>query len=220
VANSYHRVSGQSVGRIEALSDGIFAVAMTLLVLNLKVPVNRALHGERLIWQAGALANEHVVASILTRLAPTISIYVLSFLTLGIFWVGQQAQLECLARSNRHLTWLHLTFLLAISIMPFSTALLAQYINFRLALVEYWLHLLVLGLLLLACLRYADSAGLHTPEAPAVRQATERRIIVSQVLYFCCVLLCVISTYLSITLIILLQLISATAPKIRPFDRF
>ncbi len=146
--------------------------------------------------------------------------YVLSFLTLGIFWVGQQAQLECLARSNRHLTWLHLTFLLSVSIMPFSTALLAQYINFRLALIEYWVHLLVLGMLLLACLRYADSAELHKPEAPAVRAAIERRIIVSQVLYFCCMLLCVISTYLSISLIILLQLISATAPRIHPFDRF
>lgn len=193
---------------------------MTLLVLNLRVPVNRTLHGEHLIWQAGALANEHVVAAILSRLAPTLSIYVLSFLTLGIFWVGQQAQLEYLARSDRHLTWLHLTFLLAISIMPFSTALLAQYISVRLALVEYWLHLLALGLLLLACLRYADRADLHKPEAPAMRQATERRIIVFQVLYFCCVLLCVISTYLSISLIIALQLISAAGPGIRPFDRF
>jgi uncharacterized membrane protein len=218
--SSYQLLSGQSVSRIEALSDGIFAVAMTLLVLNLRVPVNQALHGERLIWQAGALAHEHVVAAILSRLAPTVAIYVLSFLTLGIFWVAQQAQLDWLARSDRQLTWLHLTFLLAISVMPFSTALLAQYINFRLALVVYWLHLLVLGMLLLACLRYADRAGLHKPEAPEMCAATQRRIIVFQVLYFCSVLLCVISTYLSITLIIALQLVSATAPRIRPFDRF
>jgi uncharacterized membrane protein len=218
--SSYHLISGQSVSRIEALSDGIFAVAMTLLVLNLRVPASHALHGERLIWQAGALANEHVVAAILSRLAPTAAIYVLSFLTLGIFWVGQQAQLDWLARSDRHLTWLHLTFLLGISLMPFSTTLLAQYISVRLALVEYWAHLLVLGLLLLACLRYADRAGLHKPDAPAMREATERRIIVFQVLYFCCVLLSVVSTYLSITLIIALQLVSATGTRIHPFDRF
>jgi uncharacterized membrane protein len=220
MSGGYQQVSGQSVTRIEALSDGIFAVAMTLLVLNLRVPVNRTLHAEHPVWQHGALADEHVVAAILGRLAPTLSVYVLSFLTLGIFWVGQQAQLQNLARSDRHLTWLHLAFLLAVSVMPFSTALLAQYTGFRLALAEYWAHLLVLGLLLFACLRYAGHAGLHKPEAPGLQRTTERRIIVFQVLYFGCALLCVISTYLSIGLIVALQLVSAAAPSVRPFNRF
>ena len=47
----YNRVAGQSIERIAALSDGIFAVAMTLLVLDLRVPASDAVHSERGLWQ-------------------------------------------------------------------------------------------------------------------------------------------------------------------------
>jgi uncharacterized membrane protein len=57
----------------------------------------------------------------------------MSFLTLGIFWVGQQAQLSTFTRSDRALTWIHLTFLLTVTLMPFSTGLLAEDTTYRLA---------------------------------------------------------------------------------------
>jgi hypothetical protein len=53
--------------------------------------------------------------------------YLMSFLTLGIFWNEQQAQLNHLERSDRHLTWIHMAFLFAVSLMPFSTRLLAEF---------------------------------------------------------------------------------------------
>src|SRR5215467_11321844 len=109
----YNRIAGQSLDRLAALSDGIFAVAMTLLVLNLHVPVS------------SALASEHAVWELLVRLWPSLLAYGMSFLTLGIFWVGQQTQLDRFARSDRWLTWIHLAFLLAVTLMPFSTGLLA-----------------------------------------------------------------------------------------------
>src|SRR6185295_12156271 len=99
-----------------------------------------------------------------------------------------------------HLTWIHLAFLLVVSLMPFSTALLAEFITFRLALLVYWFHLLLLGLLLLASLRYAERAGLMKADpdtTPGMRAAAERRIIVAQALYFVGLLLCVFSTYVS-----------------------
>ncbi len=64
------------------MSDGIFAVAMTLLVLDLHVPVAQAVHSEHDLWRA------------LAALAPRLVVYLLGFLTLGIFWVGQQTQLN------------------------------------------------------------------------------------------------------------------------------
>ena len=57
------------------------------------------------------------------KLLPAFVPYFMSFLTLGIFWVGQQTQLNRFARSDRNLTWIHLGFLLAVSLMPFSTGL-------------------------------------------------------------------------------------------------
>lgn len=72
----YNRVAGQSVERVAALSDGIFAVAMTLLVLDLRVPAHDAIHSERDLWYA------------LVALSPRLLIFVMSVMTLGIFWVG------------------------------------------------------------------------------------------------------------------------------------
>jgi uncharacterized membrane protein len=206
---AYHRIAGSSLERLAALSDGIFAVVMTLLVLDLHVPVREGLHSE------AALGHE------LGRLAPQTLTYVLSFLTLGIFWVGQQTQLNQLARSNRDLTWIHLGFLLGVSLMPFSTGLLAEFITFRLALVAYWLNLLLLGALLFVSRRYAVRAGLLRDDVTAeMLAAGERRIVVYQALYAVCVLVGLVSTYAGIALLVLLQLNSAIAPRIRPLDRF
>ncbi len=137
----YNRIAGQSLERLAALSDGIFAVAMTLLVLDLHTPVAEA--GTKfttpLLWTSQGLGKELALLAALGELVPHFLPYFMSFLTLGIFWVGQQTQLNHFAASNRHLTWLHLAFLLAVSLMPFSTGLLAEFITYRIALVVYWL---------------------------------------------------------------------------------
>jgi len=57
----------------------------------------------------------------------------MSFVTLGIFWVGQQTQLDHLERSSRSLTWIHLAFRLELTIIPFSTALLYEHTQYRIA---------------------------------------------------------------------------------------
>ena len=144
----YNLIAGQSVERLAALSDGLFAVAMTLLVLDLKVPAGLAIETDRALLAA------------LGDLAPRLVIYLMSFLTLGIFWVGQQTQLSHFARSDRHLTWIHLLFLFAISLMPFSTSLMAEFITLRTALLLYWLNIFVFGAILFASWRYCAARGI------------------------------------------------------------
>jgi uncharacterized membrane protein len=214
---TYHRFAGTSLVRLAALSDGVFAVAMTLLVLDLKAPAvaHRAQHP---LWSAG---SEHALAhGLLHDVAPRLLPYAMSFLTLGIFWVGQQAQLESFTRSTRALTWIHLTFLLAVTLMPFSTGLLAEDTSYRLTMAVYWLNLFALGAVLFASLRYADRAGLLSDETtPEMRAALRRRIVVYQVLYALAALTCVINMYLSIGLLVALQLNSVIAPRIGILDR-
>src|ERR1700692_2451959 len=130
---SYNQITGQSVERLAALSDGVFAVAMTLLVLDLRVPATEAIRTEHDLWHA------------LLGLSPRLLMYMLSFLTLGIFWVGQQTQLNHLARSHRSLAWMHLLFLFAVTLTPFSTHLLAEFVHYRAALLLYWLNIFLLG---------------------------------------------------------------------------
>ena len=180
----YNLVAGQSVERLAALSDGLFAIAMTLLVLDLRVPASRGIHTELGLWVA------------LGKLLPAFIPYFMSFVTLGIFWVGQQTQLNRFARSDRNLTWIHLGFLLAVSLMPFSTALLAEFITYRTALVVYWLNVLLLGVVLYGSWRYASRAGLVKDDTTVdMSSAVERRIVIAQALYALGALLCVVNTY-------------------------
>lgn len=208
VQTSYNRIAGQSLERIAALSDGLFAIAMTILVLELHVPARAAITTEHDLWQA------------LLALSPRLLVHFMSFLTLGIFWVGQQTQLNHFAQADRHLAWIHLAFLAGVAIMPFSTALLAEFIAFRVALPTYWANIAVLGAILLAAWRYAVRAGLVRGDTPLeVGKAIERRIFIAQSLYAFGALLCVISTYWSIAFIMLVQLNYAIAPRILPLTR-
>jgi len=198
----YHRFAGSSLGRLAALSDGVFAVAMTLLVLDLKVP--------------SAVESEHdLLHALLHDVAPRLLPYAMSFLTLGIFWVGQQTQLESFTRSTRALTWIHLSFLLAVTMLPFSTALLAEHTTFRVSMAVYWLNLFALGLVLFVSLSYADRAHLMREETTEdMRAALKRRIVVYQGLYALAALTCLVNTYLAIGLLVALQLNSVIAPQV------
>ncbi len=206
---AYNRLAGQSLERLAALSDGVFAIAMTLLVLDLRLPAAEAIHSEHALWRA------------LVALSPRLLVYAMSFLTLGIFWNGQQVQLNHLVRGDRNLAWTHLAFLAAVTLVPFSTALLAEFIRYRLALGVYWLNLLLLGVVLYAGWRCAVSSGLVREDLPdEVRCAVERRILIAQGLYAFGALLCFLHPYWSIGFIVLLQLNFAIAPKIRALSWF
>jgi uncharacterized membrane protein len=205
----YNRIAGSSVERLAALSDGIFAVAMTLLVLELHSPAREAMQSEGDLWRA------------LCAMSPQLVTYLMSFLTLGIFWNGQQTQLNRFARADRQLTWIHLAFLFAVTLMPFSTKLLAEFIVFRIALLCYWANVLIFGAVLYLSWFHAGRAGLLRENTPAeVSQAVKRRIVVAQALYGCGALLCVVNTYVSIGFIVLVQLNFAIAPRIRLLNRF
>jgi len=192
---SYNRIAGQSAERLAALSDGIFAVAMTLLLLELHLPAKELIHSEGGLRQALAV------------LAPQLLVYLMSFTTLGIFWVGQQTQLNHLAHSDRDLTWIHLGFLFAVTLMPVSTRLLIEFLSYRTALLGYWSNILVLGATLYLSWGYATKAGLVKADIPPeVPAAICRRIVIAQLLYAFGALLCLLSTYWSIGFIILVQL--------------
>jgi uncharacterized membrane protein len=213
----YHRFAGSSLARLAALSDGVFAVAMTLLVLDLKAPAAPS-HAQHPIWSAGS--EQVLLRALLHQVAPRLLPYAMSFLTLGIFWVGQQTQLESFTGSTRALTWIHLAFLLAVTLMPFSTALLAEDTTYRLPMAVYWLNLFALGAVLFVSLRYTDRADLMRQETTEeMRAALRRRIVVYQLLYALAALTCLINTYLAIGLLVALQLNSVIAPRLGVLDR-
>ena len=141
--------------------------------------------------------------------------YLMSFLTLGIYWVAQQTQLDYFSRCDRDLTWIHLGFLLAVTGIPFSTGVLAEHSRLRLALFVYWTNLYLLGLMLFWSIRYAKRKGLiHAGSTDGPRTPHEYRIFAAQSLYTLGLLLCLIDTYWSIVFLVLVQLNYAIAPRI------
>lgn len=203
MGTSYNRIAGQSVERLAALSDGVFAVAMTLLVLDLRVPAREAVHSEGDLLRA------------LVTLSPKLLIYAMSMMTLGIFWIGQQAQLSALSRSQRGVTWMHLWFLSITVLLPFSTSLLAEYIGYRTALLVYWFNILLGGVSLYAAWTCAKRLKLFRDDlSTETARAIERRIIIAQSLYAFGALLCIVNTYWSIGFILSVQLYYAVAPRL------
>ena len=202
MVNLYNRIQGRSLERLAALSDGIFAFAMTLLVLDLHIPTAAEVHGEReLLVALGALGPQWVA-------------YGMTFLTLGIFWAGQQTQFNHLEEGTRDLTWIHLGFLFTITMLPLSTRLLAEFITFRVALLIYWLNILAPGMILYWSWKYATRAGLIKADTPfEVSASICRRIVIAQSLYAVGAALCTINTWVSIAAIVLVQLNYALAPR-------
>jgi uncharacterized membrane protein len=104
--------------RLEAFSDGVFAVAITLLVLDLKVPL------------PGDLQTHHTtLASALGAQWPSYVAFVVSFLTIGIIWINHHAMISRLRVVDHTIMILNLTLLLSVAALPFATSLMATYLK-------------------------------------------------------------------------------------------
>ena len=102
-----------STGRLEAFSDGVFAIAITLLILDVTVPPGSGAH------LAHALVQEW----------PSYLAYVTSFFTIGVIWVNHHAMFSKVAHADRSLLFVNTVFLLVVAFIPFPTRLLADYIR-------------------------------------------------------------------------------------------
>ncbi|UCI08905.1 TMEM175 family protein [Mesorhizobium sp. B1-1-8] len=194
--------TAESRGRIVGITDGVFAIALTLIVLEIRVPSHEAVH------------SEGELLSAIVALAPRFLTYALSFLTLTIFWFGQQAQHGLIAKSDRRLATLNLCFLAFIALLPFSTDLLADFLEFRLAVLVYWLNLLMLGATLLASWWYAEKNGFLAEGVDAETTRTVYlRIVKAQILWAIGAALCLFSPLLSVGFILVAQLAYAVAPR-------
>jgi len=205
MSEPYNRFTGQSLEHLTALSDGVFAVAMTLLVLDLRVPVSTAAtaYSEHGLWRA------------LLAMGPSFAAYLLSFTMLGTFWLAQHTLLGILGRCDRTLSWISLGFLFVVSLLPFSAALLAHYVHLRLAVGVYWLNILLLGAGLEAAARYGRTLVPGDDQQARARLTTfRRRILLAQALYALAALICLISTTASVIALALVQLYFIVSPRL------
>ena len=177
-----HAPQRWETSRVEAFSDGVFAIAITLLVLEIKLVPSDFEHLGR------ALLNEW----------PAYLAYVTSFLTVGSVWIAHHDLFTRLRFIDRGMLRLNLLLLMAAAFLPFPTAVLAQSFHAsdraeRVAVVFYGLVALVIELLLRAAIRYADSRpdlAVAPSDAPAPAPPPERgwRASLSALLYAAAIL--------------------------------
>ena len=137
------------INRVEAFSDGVFAIAITLLIIEVKVP-----HGPEVGSRGLLFALMDLWSSYLG--------YVVSFLTLGIMWVNHHQMFEYIRSANRRLMLVHILFLMAVAFMPFPTAVLAEHLpraDTRLAATAFYGMCVFITILLFNAVWAAGIAG-------------------------------------------------------------
>lgn len=192
--------SFMTTARIEAFSDGVFAVAITLLVLNIQLPPPPP-HLDR--TQVGAVAA--YLLSALFELWPKFLVYALSFVIVGIYWVGHHNTFHYIKRADRILLWLNILFLLFIVFIPFPTSLVGEFSNQPTSIVVYGGTLIATGCVLEALWLHATHQHRlvdGTIDPLLVRRAT-RRNLVGPCIYLLAIAVSFLSTWLSLVLFIL-----------------
>ena len=111
-----------TTARLEAFSDGVFAIAITLLIFGIKVP-------EVANQDASELKRQ------LWALWPAYLSFAASFAIISVFWIGHHQMFQLISRSNRTLLWLNNAFLMCVAFIPFPTSLLGRYSDLRIALI-------------------------------------------------------------------------------------
>jgi uncharacterized membrane protein len=169
--------------RMKGFSDGVFAVAITLLVLGFQVP--------------------HVPASQLTgallRLWPELASYLLSFAVVGVYWVAHWNVVHELHSADRNLAWLNIGFLACVAFIPFPAALVGNYPAERSAVMLYGATLVVTGLMLRALFVYAFRTGL-LDAPPGLERYAAIRQLVPVAIYFLGLLLALVVPWFALAI--------------------
>jgi len=132
--NNTNKEDLPSTKRIETLVDGIFAIAMTLLVLNLNVP------------QIPYPATNVQILDILTRMAPQFFIYALSFILLASFWRINHSQFNFIEKVDQGIMLITIFWLMLVALVPFSTNLVGDYGYLAVSMIFFHLNLFLIGM--------------------------------------------------------------------------
>jgi len=133
-----------SVSRLVSFSDGVFAIAVTLLVFNLKVPLLPA-------GEAQALLSGKILAMV-----PNFTTYILSFLLIAVYWTFHHRLLNMVAKMDNLFLWMNIWFLLLVSFIPFPAALYGSYPHEIFSFVFYLISMILVNIISMLMLGYAS----------------------------------------------------------------
>lgn len=170
--SSFHLLK---VSRLEGLTDGIFAIAMTIMILNLHVPDQASVN------DVDPLVNANLIA--------TLFIYAGSFIILGTHWIAMNFQLGLLDHLNRPYLWANMFYLMVVCVIPFSANFLGKFPYNAHSIEFYAANLLCGSLGQYVVMQAAHYFKLNKDRyTPAIRRATLQRMMLAPPFYICSVL--------------------------------
>jgi uncharacterized membrane protein len=185
-------VAGLTTGRISAFSDGVFSIAITLLVLNLRIPtvLPSDLPGE------------------LLKQSPSLLSYLLSFVIIGIYWIAHHNMFHYIKRSNRPFLWINILLLMCVAFIPFPAGLLGQYPTQRISVIIYASSLILTNLMLSLLWWYATSNHRLVDQDidPHFVRTVNRRNMTAPVVYLVSIGLSILSPLASLIVFFLFPL--------------
>ncbi len=201
----------KETGRLEAFSDGVFAVAITLLVLNIKIPGIDA--------PPGQLPSDTQLWDILLKELPMLAAYVTSFATIGVMWLNHHRLFTHIKRTDTVLILLNLLLLLVIVFIPVPTALVAEYLvhpDQHAAALLYSGTMVILAVCFNLLWRYASYHNRLLGKNVDVRavKAISRQYWFGPLPYLVAFILALFSTPASLILNFLLALFFAISPRL------
>jgi uncharacterized membrane protein len=173
--------TGVNKNRVELLTDGIFAVVMTLLVLEISVPQISSSHDA---IDSAAAGTE--LLNGLFDLWPKLLSFAISFIILAIFWVGHHRLFHYIKHVNRTLIWINFMFLMATCFLPFSSSLLDEYSQQQISIFVFGANSIMIALLLYIQWWYATSHHSRLVDEnldPITKTTSRRRLLFGIIVY-------------------------------------
>jgi uncharacterized membrane protein len=203
MAQSEDHLHPNETQRIETFSDGVFAIAITLLIIEIGVP---------------EVSGNESLAAALGDLWPSYGAYVLSFVMIGIYWVNHHSLFRLFVRTDHYFLMLNVLFLMAIAFLPFPTAVLGEYLDDPsqrdIAVRLYALALLLPAAGWLIVWLYGNARGLVDERlAPDYIRFLTVQYVLSNALYAGALLLSFLNAWAALAIVVALTLLYLLPPR-------
>ncbi|EKQ53106.1 MAG: putative integral membrane protein [Methanobacterium sp. Maddingley MBC34] len=186
--------------RLETLTDGLFAIAMTILVVTIQIPI-------------GPIHTADLFVQTTSEIIPKFAVYFLSFLLLAVFWVDHH-MFYLVKKSNFTLIWLNIFWLMFIALLPLSTSIIAQFPEYQLAQLIFDFNLLFIGLFFYIIWSYSLDRGLISEEVKPYYPYIKRSLLFMPIVISVTILFTFINPKWSMVILFMIPIFSLIGRKL------
>lgn len=186
--------------RLETLTDGLFAIAMTILVVTIQIPV-------------GPTHTADLFVQTTSEIIPKFAVYFLSFLLLAVFWVDHH-MFYLVKKSNFTLIWLNIFWLMFIALLPLSTSIIAQFPEYQLAQLIFDFNLLFIGLFFYIIWSYSLEKGMISEKVKPYYPYIKRSLLFMPIVISVTILFTFINPKWSMVILFMIPIFSLVGRKL------